>query len=348
MSGLVVMGIMEVAADQLIAGTGADRALVPLAASYMRIRALAQPAVLVTMVCQAGLLAQQNSRLPALAVMLAVAVNITSNIIAVGWLGLGLQGAAATTVATQVVGASVLVLVSQQGGGLTPNLTTQPTLEDIKLFGRTMGPLSVTYVCKNLCYILLQTAAASLSLIQLAAHQAVFSVWNLLAFANAPLEQVALAYMPAATTPWQQGSTTQLILALSAVIGVTCGALAAGVPLLIPQALTRDPAVWEYMRRVAPSALVAMSLTAADVGVTGILLAKRDLAYIARAYTVTLCLLGVFMWFGVYKGGWGLDGVWAGLVFFFGVRCLQSVGRLITTGDRGFDARLGSGTSVDA
>lgn len=49
----------QVAADQLIAGTGADAALVPLAASYMRIRALAQPAVLLTMVCQGGLLAQQ-------------------------------------------------------------------------------------------------------------------------------------------------------------------------------------------------------------------------------------------------------------------------------------------------
>jgi len=36
--------------------------LVPLAASYMRIRALAQPAVLSIMVCQAGLLAQQVNR----------------------------------------------------------------------------------------------------------------------------------------------------------------------------------------------------------------------------------------------------------------------------------------------
>jgi Na+-driven multidrug efflux pump len=44
----------------------------------------------------------QDSRTPALAVMLAVAVNIASNLVAVAWLGLGLQGAAATTVATQV------------------------------------------------------------------------------------------------------------------------------------------------------------------------------------------------------------------------------------------------------
>jgi hypothetical protein len=29
-------------------------------------------------------------------------------------------------------------------------------LQDLQAFAATMGPLSVTYVCKNLCYILLQ------------------------------------------------------------------------------------------------------------------------------------------------------------------------------------------------
>lgn len=52
---------LQAAADHLIAGTGADPALVPLAAAYMRIRALAQPAVLLTMVLQSGLLAEQVS-----------------------------------------------------------------------------------------------------------------------------------------------------------------------------------------------------------------------------------------------------------------------------------------------
>jgi Na+-driven multidrug efflux pump len=104
----------QVAADQLIGCTGADPVLVPLAASYMRIRAIAQPAVLLTMVCQGGQLAQQDSRTPALAVALAVAVNICSNLVAVAWLGLGLQGAAATTVTTQVLGCAVLVLVARR------------------------------------------------------------------------------------------------------------------------------------------------------------------------------------------------------------------------------------------
>jgi Na+-driven multidrug efflux pump len=53
----------QVGAEVLISATGADPTLVPLAASYMRIRALAQPAVLVTMASQGGLLAQRVSAL---------------------------------------------------------------------------------------------------------------------------------------------------------------------------------------------------------------------------------------------------------------------------------------------
>ncbi|WIA32752.1 hypothetical protein OEZ86_005937 [Tetradesmus obliquus] len=331
MSGVAVMLLMEVAADQLIGCTGADPVLVPLAASYMRIRALAQPAVLLTMVCQGGQLAQQDSRTPALAVALSVAVNVCSNLVAVAWLGLGLQGAAATTVTTQLLGCAVLVLVARRSGGLTPGLRL-PSLPDLQAFAATMGPLSVTYVCKNLCYILLQAAAASLSWVQLAAHQAVFSVWNLLAFTTTPLEQAALAFVPAAAPGWQQRATVQLLLSIAVVIGVACGLLATGVPLLAPQLLTRDPAVWQHMASVAPLALVAMLLTAADVGASGVLLARRDLAYIARAYCVTLSSLWLFMWLGAKQPGWGLQGVWAGLVLFFALRCCQSLGRLLWLG----------------
>eukprot|EP00775_Hariotina_reticulata_P006359 gene6359-6592_t len=294
LAGFAVMLFMEVAAEQLILMTGADAALVPLSVSYMRIRALAQPAVLTIMVCQAGLLAQQDSRTPALAVVLAVLVNIVSNFVAVTWLGLGLQGAAATTVATQVVGASALLAVASRGSALRPALTSLG-MSDLRLFAQTMGPLSVTYVCKNLCYILLQTAAASLNWVQLAAHQAVFSVWNLLAFTTAPLEQAALAYIPSASTRLQQQSTVQVLLMFACCIGIGCGLLAAGVPLLAPQLLTKDPAVWVHMSRVAPMALLAMVLTAADVGATGILLARRDLSYVARAYLVTLSALVVYV-----------------------------------------------------
>lgn len=70
----------------------------------------------------------------------------------------------------QVVGAAVLLLVARRRSTLQPGLSPVD-LSALKTFATTMGPLSVTYICKNLCYILLQTAAASLSMVQLAAHQ---------------------------------------------------------------------------------------------------------------------------------------------------------------------------------
>jgi hypothetical protein len=70
----------------------------------------------------------------------------------------------------QAVGAAALLLVAQRRSTLEPGVCAVDAAA-LKTFGSTMGPLSVTYVCKNLCYILLQTTAASLSMIQLAAHQ---------------------------------------------------------------------------------------------------------------------------------------------------------------------------------
>ena len=48
---------------------------------------------------------------------------------------------------------------------------TRTHTADLVLFGKTMGPLAVAYVCKNTCYLVLQTAAAGLDTIRLAAHQ---------------------------------------------------------------------------------------------------------------------------------------------------------------------------------
>jgi Na+-driven multidrug efflux pump len=92
----------------------------------------------------------QDSRTPALAVALAVTVNIVCNCVAVAHLGLGLQGAAATTVATQVAGAAMLLLVAQHTSDLAPGLC-RVDLQSLRLFAATMGPLSVTYVSNRSC-----------------------------------------------------------------------------------------------------------------------------------------------------------------------------------------------------
>lgn len=92
-----------------------DQSLVPLSYDYLRIRAFAQPAALLTMVCQSGLLAQKDSVTPMISVLLASAVSLLGNLVFVAGLGWGLAGAAMTTVATQWVGAGILLWALQSG-----------------------------------------------------------------------------------------------------------------------------------------------------------------------------------------------------------------------------------------
>lgn len=134
--------------------------------------------------------------------------------------------------------------------------------------------------------------------------------------------------MPVARHSWQRTGTVRLVLLLGALIGVSCGVVAAGIPLLAPQLLTRDANVWPFMSSVAPQALLSMLLVATDVASAAVLLACRDLVYLARAFTLTFAALVAYIVLGVQPHGWGLSGVWWGLTLFFGLRAVQSTARV--------------------
>jgi hypothetical protein len=72
---------------------------------------------------QAALLAQQDSLTPAVTTAVAVTVSLLGNLLAVGLLGMGIIGAAGSTVATQLVGVVVLAWFSAtKPGRLRPSL----------------------------------------------------------------------------------------------------------------------------------------------------------------------------------------------------------------------------------
>lgn len=121
---------------------------------------------------------------------------------------------------------------------------------------------------QNVCYLLIQSAAARLDVVRLAAHQAVFSVWNLMAWTVTPFEQSAMTYLPA-SKGWRRGAGVQLLVALSVAVGAGVGAALALAIGLAPQLLARDPATWQHMTGVAPLAGLTMVLVGVDVVCSG-------------------------------------------------------------------------------
>ena len=70
-----------------------------------------------------------------------------------------------------------------------------------------------------------------------------------------------------------------------------------------------------------------MMLCAVDTSCSRVLIAGKDLLFLAQAMTVSLVALGAY--FTAAKSqGWQLGGVWWGLVLFFFVRAAQSGLRL--------------------
>lgn len=167
----------------------------------------------------------------------------------------------------------------------------------------------------------MQLAAAVLVPTQLAAHQAVWSLYTIASFATTTLEQAGLAFLPQSKTVEERRMTAGIIrflgLAIGGVLGATCFSLARfGAHLFSADALVHAP-----MQQIAPWCGVVMLIVGADVSAQALIIASGQSGFLARSFVFTLVALIGFM---SYANRWSLMGVWAGLVFFFGVRCVQS------------------------
>lgn len=127
-----------------------------------------------------------------------------------------------------------------------------------------------------------QSTAAKLSALVLAAHQPVWSLWCLVSFTNTPLESAALAFLPAAADEQDKQATARLLMWLGAGSGVVGSLVAVGLPAAAPHLFTSNAALWPGMQSVGPQGVLAMLCCGVDVAATGVLLALKDTAFVVR------------------------------------------------------------------
>lgn len=323
--GIVVSMGLLVWGPNLLKATGCDVSLLPASWEYLRIRAWAAPAAIVTQVAQAGLLGQRDSRTPFKIVLLSIAISLLGDMWLVGGMGLGVAGAAATTLIAQYVSA-VLLLRALCQSRVRPYIKL-PSWEDLQALLSRASALGIYYVAKTTSYLFLQATAARLPALLLAAHQPVWQLWGLCSFMNTPLEQAALAFIPASSAPKEHHDLVVLLLAMGAVSGVVCATVAHGLTALVPHLLTADPSLWPHMQSVWIPGSIALMACGIDVSSTGVLLACKDVGYVARSMIISMAALITFLSASAMHG---LLGVWWGLAIFFGARVVQSLPRALT------------------
>lgn len=177
--GVVVAAILEVAAPLFVKLMGASEGVVEPAVSYLRIRALATPAVLVVTAGHGAFRGHKDTRTPLKVALGVNLVNLVLDPLFIFGFGWGLQGAAVATVIAQYIGAAwFLRLIRRRGMASRPRglAASLPTLVQL---GRSGALLTVRTGLLLVFFTVAASVATRLGPVEIAAHQIVAQVFLL-------------------------------------------------------------------------------------------------------------------------------------------------------------------------
>lgn len=177
--GVFAAGTLILLAPLFVDLMGSSEGTAGPAIDYLRIRALATPAVLIVTTGHGAFRGHQDTRTPLVVAAVVNMLNLILDPILIFGLGWGLRGAAIATVIAQALGAVwFLRLLIRRGMAARPAgmRASLPTLFDL---GKSGSLITIRTALLLLGFTVAASRAARLGDAQIAAHQIVFQVWIL-------------------------------------------------------------------------------------------------------------------------------------------------------------------------
>jgi MATE family multidrug resistance protein len=323
------MAILELLAPWFVGLMGAEADVADPAVSYLRIRALATPAVLVVTTGHGAFRGYHDTRTPFL---VAVGVNVLNAVLdpllifAAGW---GIEGAAVATVVAQYLGALWFVQLIRSRRMADAPAGVRDAIPTILALGRNGVLVSIRTAFLLLGLTFAAATATRLGAAEIAAHQVVMQVWLLAAMVADAFAIAAQAMIGDAVGGRDRAEADRLSLRLlrwGVVTGIALmGAFLVGGPALAN--LVDDPQVAELTVSAASVAgwmmPIAAPLFVADGIFFGLLAFGRIIASTAFGALAIVVLVAVTPF------GESLNGIWwaiaamlvaRGLVLLFSYR----------------------------
>ena len=323
MVGLVTLLALAGPAVSLMGATGE---LYDPAVTYLRIRALGAPALLLITAGHGIFRGHEDAVTPMWVTVALSAVNLVLDPLLMFGLGWGLAGAAWASAAAQWVGALGFL------GVLARRRTALGIGPRWPAWRELLGLLGVGSVLSVRTFALVGTMAAAtavatrLGVAQIAAHQVAVQLWFALALlldALAVAGQSLVANHLGAGRPDTAREVGDRLLFLGAVAGL---GLAGGLGLLsplVPRVFTAGPEVEAALRSVLPVVIVLQPLNALVFVWDGLLLALRAFRYVALAMVLSAAP-AVALLLSVQPLDLGLRGVWAALALLIALRAVTA------------------------
>ncbi|KDP41730.1 hypothetical protein JCGZ_26748 [Jatropha curcas] len=331
---LMVLFTKFFAASVLTAFSGYNNLhIVPVANTYVQIRGLAWPAILIGWVAQSASLGMKDSWGPLKALAVASAINGIGDIVLCRFLDYGIAGAAWATMASQVI-AAYMMLDSLNKKGYNAYAFSVPSPDDLMTIFRLAAPVFVMMMSKVAFYSLLVYFATSMGTLSLAAHQVMIQAFMTCTVWGEPLSQTAQSFMPELMYGVNRSlAKARMLLKSLVIIGSLLGLLLAivgtSVPGLFPNIFTSDQRVIQEMHKVLVPFFVALAVTPCILSFEGTLLAGRDLKYLSMSMSGCFSV-GALVLLLVNSKGYGLLGCWCTLLGFQWARFFLTLQRLLS------------------
>ncbi|MEU9333052.1 MATE family efflux transporter [Streptomyces sp. NPDC048290] len=336
--GAVVVAAVLPTAPALIDLFGTSDTAAPYALTYLRISALGIPAMLIVFAATGVLRGLQDTRTPLYVALAGFIANAVLNLALVYGAGLGVAGSAWGTVIAQWGMAAAYLFVVVRGAR-RHGASLRPDTAGIRASAQAGVPLLVRTLSLRAILMIATAVAAGLGDAEIAAHQIVLSLWNLLAFA---LDAIAIAGQAIIGRHLGAGDiegarqVCRRMVEWGITVGIALGFLVvAARPLFLPL-FTSDSAVID----AALPALVVVALAQPLCGVVfvldGVLMGAGDGRYLAWAMILTLAVFAPVALLVPALGG-ALTALWLAMTLMMTMRLLTlwwrtRSGRWLVTG----------------
>jgi MATE family multidrug resistance protein len=328
-TGVVALIALQALARPLLLLMGAGDELMAPALAYLRIRALAGPAVLLITASHGAFRGYQDTRTPMVVTLGFNVVNGGLDPLLIFVFDLGLAGAAAATAVGQWVGALTFVYLLLQARreelGIEVRWPELRTLVPFLKVGRDLFLRTASLVGT----MTLATAmAARVGVTAVAAHQVAAQLWTFLALlvdALAVAAQALVSKHLGADDPETARAVANRLLQWGLAVGVVLGLGFWSLRPVLPGFFTDDPETIAALLDVYLFVVVLQPLNGLVFVGDGIYMGAEAFPYLAKAMIGTALAAAVVLLL-VNPMGWGLTGVWWGIATLMAGRLLTLAG----------------------
>jgi len=256
-------------------------------------------------------------------------------------------GAAIATVAAQIAGTFALIQPARQklfSPSSPKGASEVPKQDEVssRSFLAFAAPVLTLIIGKISAFGIMTWVAAALpgGVVSLAAHQITLSLFFFMQPFLEVLSQTAQAFLPQYLTLYERDGVTissrgkqeaeKLALRLLRYgVGTACivASIASIIPRFFPFLLTNDATVQSAVRPMAAPLLISALLTAPVSVSEGVLLARRELKYLASVYLVSTAIFP-FALSTIKKSAGPVVNVWIGFALFQLFRAVCFTGRI--------------------